>query len=123
MKTTITLVAAAVLALGTAVASADELAELKARNAQLESTVEELTLQLADSLRERKRLEGLLNQAKVASVTAPGAVTTPRGTVSSDELVTESLGDPASSAAIADATAEVVDGCDINGLLRRYGSC
>jgi hypothetical protein len=41
----------------------DELSDLRARNAQLEATVEELTLQLADALSERKDLEARLAQA------------------------------------------------------------
>jgi hypothetical protein len=54
-------------------ASADELATLRERIDQLESTVEELTLQLADSVRERRRLEAELAAAVAAAGTAAAA--------------------------------------------------
>lgn len=56
--------------------SADELAELRERVTRLEATVEELTLQLAASVRERRRLEAELAETIAtagAAVAAPAA--------------------------------------------------
>ncbi|MEE4279328.1 MAG: hypothetical protein V2I82_12740, partial [Halieaceae bacterium] len=61
---------AMVLATAPGAVRADELSDLRARNAQLEATVEELTLQLADAVKERRRLEAQLAEALAAAEAA-----------------------------------------------------
>lgn len=54
-------------------ASADELEMLRDRVAQLEATVEELTLQLADAVKERRRLEAEIAEALADAEAAAAA--------------------------------------------------
>lgn len=56
-------------------ASADETSDLRKRIEQLEAAVEELTLQLADSVRERRQLEAQLAEADAAAEAAAATLT------------------------------------------------
>ena len=67
------------------VVSADELSDLKARNAQLETTVQELTLQLAEALKRQDQLEAALAQSR--SAIPPAAETSSVATAASDREV------------------------------------
>jgi hypothetical protein len=82
---------------------ADELADLKARNAQLEATVEELTLQLAEALRERRRLEAELAGAR-SSVAPSVAAPAPAAPVA--ESAPDATGAPVARQAPAASPAE-----------------
>jgi len=85
---------------------ADELEALQARNAQLEATVEELTLQLAEALRERRRLEAEL--ARVRADAKPVAAAVPVAPAADDTLPAgdRSAADPAPAAIPAEAPAD-----------------
>lgn len=83
---------------------ADELDELKARNAQLEATVEELTLQLAEALRERRRLEAEL--AELRSVAEPVAAAAPVAPVAAPVAAEAPAARPAPAASPAPAPAD-----------------
>ena len=80
-------------------ASADELETLRERVSQLEATVEELTLQLADAVKARRRLEAELAEAMAATgVAEPAPVAAAAG--ASQGLSTG--GPPASDRVIED---------------------
>ncbi len=123
----------------------DELSELRARNAQLEATVEELTLQLADALKERRRLEASLAEAtaslaaaeanlsaaEVASSTSSARTTvsedTPAGvTTGETEMVEEEIVSAAGAGAAAKAEAMTLasaldtSGCSVSEALAGY---
>ncbi len=87
-------------------ASADELATLRERIDQLESTVEELTLQLADSVRERRRLETELAAAVAAAGTAAAA---PAPVASATTAVAMTAEGPTDREELIEETAVTVD--------------
>ncbi len=94
-------------------ASADELADLKRRNAQLEATVQELTLQLAEALKAQQRLEAEL--AAAVSVSSEEAVEL-QDTAIATEVVTAS-GAAASSTSMKETTDGV---CNVREALDGY---
>jgi hypothetical protein len=98
------------LVLWTSTAAGDELAELRARNAQLEATVEELTLQLAETIAERRALEAQLADA-VAKLEAAAAAATAApplaAGVSGETAPAPEV--PAADSGAAEATEEVVE--------------
>lgn len=87
-----------------------ELEDLKEKNARLEATVEELTLKLADAIKDRKRLESelatALNNQPVASQ-APSAV-----------VVEESISGDGRSSSVQNKRAEI--GCGIDAVFSGY---
>ncbi len=120
-------------------ARGDELADLKARNAQLEATVEELTLQLAEALKERRRLEAALAAAEAApapaavaapaaamastsvsapAVAAPAATTAPDEGMLSETEIKAQAGSPAAQAVVV--ARDAVEGCNVAEALSGY---
>ena len=73
-------------------ASADELSEQRERIEQLEATVEELSLQLADSVRERRRLEAELAEAVAAAAAAATTAGASKGSVDTPAEVEAEVG-------------------------------
>ncbi|MEM1188515.1 MAG: hypothetical protein AAGI72_08315 [Pseudomonadota bacterium] len=93
-----------------AMAWSDELSELRARNAQLEATVEELTLQLADALKERRRLEASLAEAKTSLAAAEASLTTTDAAMATAPAAMAAGGDgQAAAAVIAPEEARMVE--------------
>lgn len=78
-----TCLAVCLLLTTSAAVRADEPADLRERVEQLEATVEELTLQLADALKERRRLEAELAEAVAAAGAAVAAPAPATSTASS----------------------------------------
>ena len=113
------------LLFSTVSAHADELAELKERNARLAATVEELTLQLAESLKAQRQLETALAAAQKAAVTPTSTLKTEHlsSGQSSDELSTSTLNKTAQ--ATDSAAAESVSSldspdCKVSAIMNGY---
>lgn len=92
----------------------DELSELRDRNAQLEATVQELTLQLAAALQDRKRLEAALSAAAV-----PAAVNA-EDELQETEISAVSAPAVADAALPAAANAAGDEACDVEAALAGY---
>ncbi len=104
------------LLLVSSVSWGDELANLKARNAQLEATVEELTLQLAESVKERRRLEAqLANTATAPVAVAPAVISDGDPEIIASEPINN-------AAAPAPTRSKVVNGCDVDYALGQYAA-
>ena len=94
----------------TTATSADELAELKERNARLEATVEELTLKLADAIRTQRALRGELDAARIAAENSSEPTSE-----AAQELETLTVTEPPQQRAVR-------NDCDVDAVLKRYRS-